>query len=229
MTTPTVTELFCAVLPCELNGVTVHVRALSDFEISLANRTALAAGGRAIRALRDPNSELYLAHVEPLESGSPDQLRASIAAMSLRRLQREAESRHPFIFFPIPDNASEDEKAEVLARRMAQDEELAAKHKAYLTEKLEALSQSLQEKDSHWLLAEAKRLVQDLARHSAYVEELIWQTLLLCTETQAGDPYFSSMEQVRHLGGQAQDKLYATYQRVNNIDPLASKSPSLMA
>ena len=93
---------------------------------------------------------------------------------------------------------------------------------------LEALSQSLQDKPSDWLRREATRLTQDLARHAAYVEELAWQSVFLSTETEHGEPYYPSIDTVRHLGRQALDALYAKFQEVNDLDPLALSSPSSM-
>lgn len=222
-------DLFHPWKDVDVFGRTLRVRALSDFEMQLVGRAALAAGGRTLRALRDPATDDYLALIEPLGVAADSELRDLIVRASQRRLTQEATAAHPYTYQPFPDGATDEERAAVLEQREQTEKARREKIAALVEQKTQALSQSLETKDLNWLRNEAVRLAQDVARLTAYTEELAWQSVFHCTETVDGQPAFSSVDVVRKLGRQALDKLWLAFQEVNDLDPLASKSPSSTA
>src|SRR3990167_2478385 len=225
----TVDRLFRVRQKVDLRGIVLNVRALTDLEVYERSRLAMAASMRAQQRLRDHASDDYLASIVSLERLEDETLRSICTTNNSGELGPDLYKEFPQEYIPFPDNPTEDESRDVLAKREEAEKRVLEKRVGSLRDRLEKYSQSIAEKTREWLLKEAARLVERSVVESAFEVEYDVQSLYLAVETLEGDRYFKALEEARGLPGSVRAQLMTVLRGVNDLDPLALSLPSSTA
>jgi hypothetical protein len=129
------------------------LRALSDLELQARDEYCLTSMGRRRRLLRDPQSDEYLQYIEWIPD-DPEQNLVELA-LTARRMDLIQESQRDIkaALLPIPDDAQNEEKLEVLEKRKAEDQRVIDARVAFVEagvarerERLQALERKELEK-----------------------------------------------------------------------------------
>lgn len=208
----------------------VLVQALSSADLRSQNMAASLAGLRMKQALADPDGDTYQALISAsLVFATRDQLAEWCLGFKLSELQRQAYERHEVKFIPFPDDATEQERMDVLAQREQALEQLVTERAKFVKDGLEAYRLELEPLDQAALeKVYVTQRISDLINGA-------WRTarenteLLLSVRSLDGQPYFSSLAEVERLPESARQYLLAEARSVNDIDPLTWSLPSSTA
>ena len=222
----TVDRLFRVRQKVDLRGIVLNVRALTDLEVYERSRLAMAASMRAQQRLRDHASDDYLASIVSLERLEDETLRSICTTNHSGELGPDIYREFPLAYIPFPDNPTEDESRDVLAKREEAEKKLIEKRVGALRERLEKYSQTIAEKPREWLLKEAARLVERAVVEAAFEVEHDVQSLYLSVETLEGEHYFKNLEEARAIPASVRVQLMTVLRGVNDLDPLALSLPS---
>jgi len=216
----TVDRLFRVSKDIELLGHKLKVRALSDLEMQLRHREAMRASVVVERALRDPDSTESLVNLAPLEQSAPDDLKSILVIYHQRETQIKAAREIPLDYLPFPDEATEEEQREVLARRETHAKLIQDKRKASVEQEVESYRKSLEDKSVEWLLAQAKGKTIMANASASFAEEFALHTIYTTLETPEGKRYFDSLDEVRLVPASVRNLILTTFSEVNDLDPL---------
>lgn len=209
------------------NGKNVRVRALSDAELRARDLEATRVSAVMMERLRDPNSREYQSIVLPVLQGDAAVMRQALLAYRSVEAAREVQIEIQPEFIPFPDNASEEEKREVMLRREAQNKEIAEKRAARIAALVEKEKAALSEMDEDKLRDLVSRRSVNGVSDSIWSDEFVIQTIYLSCEVEDGSGrYFVSPDQARGLPRTVRSLLWNKYAEADRIDPFSFASPS---
>lgn len=201
-------------------GITVVIRALSDYEIRARNRQSLEASITASESLKDKASSDYKTHISPLGDASDDDLKSIILSARRQEARQELDRQIQPKYLPIPDGASDDEEKEVLKNRESEIEKVKSERETKEIALMKKYVDELDSKDHETLVKEASQKIIKLVSDAAYSEEYVYGTVLASTEDRDGKQFFSSKDEVRKLPNQVLEILMKDFREVNDLDPL---------
>lgn len=210
------------------NRVVVSVRALSDVEQRQRELEALRLSATLAERLKDEQSADYQSIILPLLQGEPDALKNNLLAFKRIDATREAALTIRPRYLPFPDNASDEEKRDVVIAREKQNATIAEEKQVYVTKELEKTRLLLETLPDADLRHQLKRYAINGSSYNLYSDEYIRQTVYISTETEDGKRrYFASVDEVRRLNPKVRDFLWRAYVEVDSIDPFNLPSPSV--
>lgn len=222
-----VTRLLQVRKEISLRDQKVLVQALSSADLRAQSMAASLAGLRLKRALANPESDEYLGLVaSPIAFAKREALAEWCLGFKLEELQAEAFEKIEVHLVPFPDEATEDERMQTLAKREAHEQEVILQRAKYIEEGLKVYREwlehcSLSELESDYARLRVKSLVNGAWREARNHAELLYGVRRL-----DGEPYFSSLQEVAAVPGEAQLYLLSEVRSVNDIDPLHWSLPS---
>ena len=195
----------------------VTVRALSDLDVRERDRVALEASREEADELRDEQSEKYKELIAPMLDMDDGEMRAAIVAFQGRQYWRDIEAELQYEYIPFPDDATLEERQEVLRRREVHEEEIRGQRATVIAKRIATFDEKVQIWTTEVLQREMQR--RAIAAHSMAKYADVWNyaTLVLaCFED--GKPLFRTWEDVPKMSSRAVEGLFTAYREVDSVD-----------
>lgn len=196
----------------------ITVRALSDLDVRERDRIALEASREEADTLRDEKSDKHNTLIAPMLDLDDDEMRTAIVAFQGRQYWQDIENELPFEYVPFPDEATLEERQEVLGKREAHEEEVREQRSAVIAKKIAAFNEKVQNWTTEVLRSEMQRRAIQSHSLAKYVDVHQYATLFLAC-FRDGNPLFEAWEDVPKMSSRAVDQLFAAYQQVDSVDP----------
>ena len=195
----------------------VTVRALSDLDVRERDRIALEASREEADELRDEKSENHKELIAPMLDMSDDEARAAIVAFQGRQYWRDVENELPYEYVPFPDDATLEERQEVLRKREVHEEEIRGQRAAVIAKRIATFDEKVQIWTTEVLQREMQR--RAIAAHSTakYADAWNYATLVLAC-FRNGSPLFKTWEDVPEMSARAIEELFTAYREVDSVD-----------
>jgi hypothetical protein len=214
----------CAELPLPGDDV-AYVRVLTEPEVQQRDEAAMEAYRVREDELRDEEGDEYKRVIEPLDEAEEDTLVAIILSIEAVRFNLEAIRQHPFRFMPYPDEATPQERADVMRKQDEHEAAVRGTRSRVTNEKIETYRGKLQERDEEKLRRQAINALITAQADTERQKEFQIQTVHLSTrkDSTKGPPYWD-LETVRMhgmggLGEQVYNTVLSTYFQLDNLDP----------
>ena len=195
----------------------VTVRALSDLDVRERDRVALEASREEADELRDEKSEKYKKLIAPMLDMNDDEMRAALVAFQGRQYWRDIEAELQYEYIPFPDDATLEERQEVLRKREIHEEEIRGQRAAVIAKRIATFDEKVQIWTTEVLRREMQR--RAIAAHSMAKYADVWNyaTLVLAC-FKDGEPLFETWEGVPEMSSRAVEKLFTAYREVDSVD-----------
>lgn len=206
-------DLFRVSARVEVFGKTFYLRALSDLDLQEREMEAMLAGAEMREALYDPESRPYKVFTLWMNHADDDMLKRVVVGAETTRLARESFTAVPYGLYPFPDDADDKEKAEVLAKRKAEDERVGQARKDYIDANLKPVQEKLEGMEHDKLLAFARQMQIDFECRNASMQAFNDYTIYAATfaDEACRERVFLSPRQVNDLAPQAKSELLRLY------------------
>lgn len=207
-------DLFRVVAEVELYGKPLFLRVLSDFDLQARDEASLLASAEARLQMLQPDTKLHRAHLAWLQSATVEQLRNVILGAETASLVRASFLEVPPQLYPFPDEATEEEKAEIIGKRKAEEDRVAEARKEFVKKGLEAAQKRLDEEGSpEKLLAQARERQLETQSRAEAMAAFDRYTLFASTfkDKECRERYFASPEAVADLAPAARQTLLRHY------------------
>ena len=173
----TLDSLFLSSAEIELGNTKLYLRALSDFDLQARDEYALLALAKKNKELSDPASNDYLRYLGWTDAATDEQLQDMVLRVASYDFQRQALSDIQPKLIPMPDDATDEERADILTKREEESVATQEARKDSVKAKNDALSEELKLLD-HWkLLARARRSQANFQERDAYIRAVEQYTL----------------------------------------------------
>ena len=206
------------------NDKVVTVRTLTDAEVNMRDLASLEASSRKEEELSDKTGEQYLSMIEPLERLDPPDLIAIIMAVRERLVDERVRSEYPFRYIPFPDEATEDERREVLTKRREHEERVRQRRSEEKSRRLTEEREELESLSEEELLGRATNNLVRTEMFTAQMAEFYAQTLHLACRDDGDKPVFDLGVIRRHgrkdgLNEMVFSRLLEVYGEIDTTDP----------
>ena len=199
------------------------MRTLTDAELSLRELTSLEASSVTEERLEDEASEEYKSIIAPLSRLDPPDLIAVIMAVRGRFIEERVRSEFPFRYIPFPDDATEEEKREVLTSRREHEATVRQKRSEDYSTRMAKDRGELEGLDTEELIAKAKNALISTEVFTAKLTEFHIQTIYMACVVD-GKPAFDFDVVKNHgtkggLNDRVFSRLLGVYGEVDTADP----------
>ena len=195
----------------------ITIRALSDLDVRERDRIALEASRVEADELRDEGSEKHGELIAPLLEISDDEMRAAIVAFQGRQFWRDIEAELTYEYIPFPDDATLEERQEVLRKREAHEEQVRKERATVIAKRIAALDEKVQNWTTEVLQREVQR--RSVAAHSMAKYADVWNYVTLVLACfKDGKPLFEKWDDVPEMSSRVVEKLFAVYREVDSVD-----------
>ncbi len=193
------------------------VRALSDLDVRERDRIALEASREEADELRDEESEKYKELIAPMLDMSDDEMKDTIVAFQGRQYWRDIEAELQYEYIPFPDDATLEERQEVLRKREVHEEEVRRERATVIAKRIVTFDEKVQTWTTEVLQREMQR--RAIAAHSMAKYADVWNyaTLVLAC-FRGGKPLFKKWEDVPEMSARAVEGLFTAYREVDSVD-----------
>lgn len=208
------------------NGEVVTVRVLTEAEVAERDDAALKAY-RAEQERYEKGTEEYEKVFGPLEEADTEALVYMCAAVEHSAQRIKVQRQYPMRYFPVPEEATTEEKIEVMRQQDAHEADIMAKREKALDEHVEKFIERMkQEEDRDKLMRRATRALIEMRGETERVKEFYAQTVHLAARKDGSDgPPYWPIEAVRKHGrrGGLSERVYneilALYFQIDDADP----------
>jgi len=208
------------------NGKRLRIRALSDTEQRERDLEALRVSAVFQKALRNEDSREYQAILLPFAESTPEEKRNALTAYRMLSAVREAAQNIRPRFIPFPDNASEDERRDVLNQRLEQMTKITEQRRAETERLVEETKRQVADLNGDGLSALLRKHAISASADGLYTDEFVNQTIYLASETEDGSArFYASPQVVRSLHAKVRNKLFDEYLEVDAVDPFLLTLP----
>ncbi|MBI5305521.1 MAG: hypothetical protein HY868_25555 [Chloroflexi bacterium] len=217
-----VDDMFRWVIAVNVLGRPYWIRALSDTDTQERDAYALRVMALRRKALSTPGTDEHLVYIEGLADEDDDVLRSVVLAGDVRDWVREVQQVIQPQLYPFPDNATDEEKAETLARRDAEPERIRKLRVDWVNERAEPRKKQLAEFDHATLVRLAKERQIVAQTRAMYDKAFMDYTIYLAyfRDAQCTQRAFESVEQVGQQAPFATDAMADQYiEEMERITP----------
>ena len=195
----------------------VTVRALSDLDVRERDRIALEASREEADELRDEESKKYKELIAPMLDMDDSEMKAAIVAFQGRQYWRDIENELPYDYIPFPDDATLEERQEVLRKREAHEKQVRGDRATVIAKRIATLDEKVQAWTTEVLQREMQR--RAVAAHSMAKYADVWNyaTLVLAC-FKDGKPLFKAWGDVPEMSSRAVEDLFTAYREVDLVD-----------
>lgn len=195
----------------------VTVRALSDLDVRERDRIALEASREKADELRDEQSEEYKELIAPMLDMDDSEMKAAIVAFQGRQYWRDIEAELQYEYIPFPDDATLEERQEVLRKREVHEEQVRKERATVIAKRIATFDEKVQIWTTEVLQREMQR--RAVAAHSMAKYADVWNyaTLVLAC-FRNGKPLFETWEDVPEMSSRAVEGLFTAYRKVDSVD-----------
>ena len=209
------------------NGELVTVRVLSDLELNAKRDYALAESVRVTEQLKNPESELYKMKIGPLVDAGKDALVSILVDARRIELAREANDVYRMNFFPFPDNATEQERVDIMLKQKQHEQEVYQQRAQHIIEGEKAYREQISELPFETIVKETQARAIQVYSVSVSSDADLYYAIWCATETKDGKKRWESPEVIANLPMKVINFLRDVYREVDAIDPWAlTKSES---
>lgn len=180
------------------DGKAITVRTLTDAEILVRELEAIKAASAVEVIMRDKDSQEYKDLIEPLQQLDGESMIAIIVAVAETTMREEVQRAYPFRYIPFPDDATEEEKRDVMVRREEHEARMRQERSAELSKRLAARREELRELDEEALKKRTETALIGTEAFSRRIDEFYCQTVYMSSRLN-GKPVFT-LEAVRNHG-----------------------------
>ncbi len=211
------TKLFNFKTSFPLRGITFHMRVVPDSVVEDARSQALLQARRMRRALRDPNTEEYLVHLDVLNDFTDEELMNLITVNASRDVMREWVNRTPKpILEPLGDNPSQEQQEEHEAAREARETEYFDDLENHMKSWRVEFRSSLEKKDRKYWEFMARRHQTDMVCEQEFTKS--FEDYIVAHSLYTDDKYktrlFDSVDAYKELPSDMRDTLAVKYQEL---------------
>lgn len=198
-------------------GTTVYLRTLSDWETRQRTEAALIASTKKRRELRDPETMAHATYVEPINFASEEELRNTISALESRHIARDVVDEMPTPYIPFPDDASLEERQDVVDKREKAEETAQKRRKKAIEARAKKVRKGLAKKKKAHLLERCKTAQINAQALVAYVEAFNRQGVFYSCfkDENRTERFFESPEEANSLPPIIYEKLLAEYATID--------------
>lgn len=200
-----------------IEGIDFYIRVVSDQVIDDARREALLAARKLRRDLRNPDSDDYLIHLDPLADLDTKELQNLVIVVAMREIMRDYLNTNPRpVITPLGDNPTQEEQEEFEAAKESREAEYLADMEAYVANWRTDFEAGLVKRTDEQLLhmARANRIDQVCEeRFSAIFEDYV-----VAASIYTNDTYKTKMftpEQYKELPSEIRQKLRDAYNNMS--------------
>jgi hypothetical protein len=205
------------------DGKVILVRTLTDAEVNHRELEAIKAASVVEAEFEDETSQRYKDLIEPLQRLDHDGLVAIIMAVQEVVIREEVVRENPFRYVPFPDDATEDEKRDVMRRREEQEAQVRQRRSEEISRRLSARREEMQILEDDDLMKRAKRALVNTEAFNRRIEEFYTQTVYQSTWLDSKHPF--KLEAVRGhgkrdgLNEKVFRKILEVYGEIDTADP----------
>jgi len=198
-------------------GTTVYLRTLSDWETRQRTEAALVASTKKRRELRDSESMAHATYVEPIGFGSEEDLRNTISSLESRNIARDVVEEMPTPYIPFPDDASLEERQDVVDKRVKAEETAQKRRTKAIEARVKKLEKTLAKKKKAHLVGRCKTAQIKAQALVAYVEEWNRQGVFYSCfkDENRTERFFESPEEAGNLPPIVYGKFLAEYATID--------------
>jgi hypothetical protein len=214
----TLEDLFRSKLAVTIGETTLWLRVLSDFDLQSRDEYDMHAMSTRRRALETPGTMEYETFVADISNHSDEDLRDSILVVAEMEFVREAQSAdlQPDLqpnFYPFPDDATDEEKAEVLAKRDAEPARVEKLRLEWVKKRVEVKKLELSGVAHDQLVFQIKGSQKDAQGRAASMRAFANYTIYAATfkDEACKERAFGSPEQAGELAPAVKGFLYSKY------------------
>lgn len=195
----------------------ITVRALSDLDVRERDRIALEASREKADELRDEQSEEYKELIAPMLLMDDSEMKAAIVAFQGRQYWRDIEAELQYEYIPFPDDATLEERQEVLRKREVHEEQVRQERATVIAKRIATFDEKVKIWTTEVLQREMQR--RAVAAHSMAKYADVWNyaTLVLAC-FRNGKPLFKTWEDVPEMSSRAVEDLFTAYREVDSVD-----------
>ena len=206
------------------DGTEITVRTLTDAESQIRDSAARAAAGAVEKRLRDSESEEYADLMTPLQHADRDGMMAIIMSIAAITMSQEVQNEYPYRYIPFPDEATEEERREVIERREEHEARVRQSRSEELSRRLAARREELLILDEDDLRSRAERALIATESFNNRVSEFYAQTVYMSCRNGDDRPMFELDDVRRHgrsdgLNESVYRRLLEVYQEIDQVDP----------
>jgi hypothetical protein len=177
MSTDMIARLFKFKKQLVYGDVTLYMRIPGDQKVDDIRNESLLASRRLRKALRNPESDEYLLHIDIVEDISDDDLKIACVNLAMRDIMRDYLNNNPRPILPsLGDNPSQEEQENLIAARAQREIDYADSMRAYVEDWRTRYMSGLDKATSDQLKNVYKRLKVDRVceeEFSSYFEDRI--------------------------------------------------------
>lgn len=206
------------------DGQVITVRTMTDAEVNVRELASLEVSSVIEERLSDKGDPEYLSLIAPLEHLDPPDLIAVIMAVKTRYIEDRVRAEFPFRYIPFPDDATDEEKRDVLTRRRESEAKVQQRRSEVQSERGAKERADLEELDHDELRARATNALVSTEMFTARLTEYYAQTIFMACVDEDGSPTFD-LEAVRKHGtrGGLNEKVFqrlmSVYNEIDDVDP----------
>lgn len=199
------------------DGKVVTVRVLSDIDTQARSDYALSEQAKMVELLKDSTSDVYKTRIAILGDSATESLIDIVCDIKRMDYVREAYDLHRTDFYVFPDNATDEEKVNVLQRQAQHEREVREAQTNYVINAENNLRAKLEKMEHASLVEMAKSAaVNTYGVRARLLADRHW--VIANAFEVDGKPVWT-IDSVKELPGKVQDFLVAQYQEVDSIDP----------
>jgi hypothetical protein len=206
-------------------GRSIWLRAMSELDLQARDEYALLALANRRKELEDPESRANAMYLSWMPAATDEQLRNIILSACQSDLARQAALEIQPRLIPIPDDATEDEKVDILRQRDAEMERVIADRRKFIEDGVRAKQAEIETIDREGLLALARQkqieLQSRLESIRAFESYTIYATCFLDEGCQTR--LVNSPEQAGELPPDARTSLIVSYAELDRISQMDLK------
>lgn len=200
-----------------LRGITFHMRVVPDSVVEDARSQALLHARKMRRALRDPNTEEYLVHLDVLNDFTDEELMNLITVNASRDVMREWVQRTPKpVIEPLGDNPSQEQQEEYESAKEARETEYFDDLELHMQNWRNDFRATLEKKDRKYWEFMARRFQTDMVCEQEFTN--FFESYIVAHSLYTDDKFktrlFESVDAYKELPSEMRADLIAEYQKL---------------
>ena len=201
----------------------IQVRTLTEAEANVRELEAIKAASAVEAEMKDEATQKHKDLIEPLQQLTHDGRVAVTMSVAELTMREEVARDKPFRYIPFPDDATEEEKRDVMLRRDEHEAKVRQDRSEELSRRLTRRREELQELEDGVLLERSRAALVGTEAFNKRIDEFYSQTVYMSARHN-GKPAFK-LEAVRNhgkgdgLNEKVYRRLLEVYGEIDSVDP----------
>lgn len=201
-------------------GRKAYCRTLSDWEVRHRQEMAVVGSKHKRDELKDRKSDAYQTYIAPIQFAQRGDLEETIVALEQREFIRQTFEEIKANYVPYPDEATLEERHEVLEAREKEDKRVEEARRKAMEAKAAQLKKTLAKRKKENLVERCQAAQANALVLNAFVEEFNAMTVSLCcfSDEARKQRLFKSADEVKALNPLILDKLLGAYREIDRVN-----------